>query len=63
MDTPEYEDAVATLRSAVLDGLTKRAHLTGLRAGRESDMMLADIVETLLEPPLRRAGALVILGS
>jgi hypothetical protein len=49
MSTPEHADAIETLRFAVLLAVTKRAHLTGLRAGPETEMIVSDIVETVTD--------------
>jgi hypothetical protein len=48
-------DFEATLRFAVLNGLSKRAHLTGLRASPEMDMVIQDVIEELFVPHLRWA--------
>lgn len=55
MSTPEHADAIETLRFAVLLAVAKRAHLTGLRAGPETDMIVSDIMETLSDRSIRWA--------
>jgi hypothetical protein len=47
------EHARETLRFAVLNGMTEHAHLTGLQAGEKADMLLDDIMASILDPALR----------
>ena len=61
MSAPEHADPIETLRFAVLLAVTKRAHLTGLRAGPETDMIVSDIVETLTDRSL--GWALRVVGE
>lgn len=48
-------DARSTLEFAVQDGLAERAHLTGARAGKHSEMQIQDILASVFAPNLRWA--------
>ena len=46
-------DALATLKHAILMGLSERAHLTKIQAGVQGDMVVEDIFNALLQPHYR----------
>jgi hypothetical protein len=43
-------DAKLTLKSVIVSGLSKNAHLTGMRAGRQTDILIKDVIDELLNP-------------
>jgi hypothetical protein len=51
----EQADAIATIKSAVIDAFTERCQLTGMRAGPAADILLDNILKALTAPDIRWA--------
>jgi len=54
---PSREDAESTVKSAILDGISRTAHVTGLTAGSASEQLRNAIYADLMSPSIRWAFA------
>jgi hypothetical protein len=48
-------DAKATVRSAVIEGITKHCLETGLRMGATTDLLIEDLIKAVFDKPVRWA--------
>jgi hypothetical protein len=46
---PSIEDAHATLRHAIIKGLSEHANITGMQSGPKTDIIIKDLEKSLLD--------------